>query len=217
MRRRRRAPPAVVSSASFGSNASLSEATLIPTTQHAWLSIEDEGEKLEYNALNSFTRSNTRRGSVVAQISNFMPLSRSRDRNPLSRFLETVPFLSAPSMSAKAAREAARSRTMRRTALSPSPWSAQATEGSRQSAAEIRVGGGPLGQGHRDLWQGDGHRDGEDGSRSTGGGGTFRYETDGGVCLDGGPLDELRHAYADDEQRTSLATVVTLLPPYSQY
>ena len=151
---------------------------------------------------------------MIARVSNLMPITHRRERNPLSRFLETVPFLSAQSISAKAAREAARTRTTTSTTLSPSPWSAQATEGSRQSAAEIA--GGARGQGRWDLWEGDRNRDGEDRSRSRDRGGTFRYETDGGVCLDGGPLEEPRYAFANDEQRTSVATVVTLPPPYSQ-
>ena len=45
-----------------GSTASLSETTLLSATRHAPLSVEDEGEKLEDNAQNSFTRTDTRRG-----------------------------------------------------------------------------------------------------------------------------------------------------------
>ena len=62
----------------------------------------------------------------------------------------------------------------------------------------------------------DGHHGGEDGSGSAGAGGTFRYETDGGIRLDGGPPEQLQYVYADDDQR-SLATIVTPPPPYSRY
>ncbi len=71
-----------------------------------------------------------------------------------------------------------------------------------------------MGGRHCDLWNGDANEDGDDveaGDR------TFRYETDAGACLDGGPLGELQHTqYTDDDQRT-IATVATLPPPYSRY
>ena len=84
----------------------------------------------------------------------------------------------------------------------------EATEATEESAAEME--GGVRGRG--DFWEGDGYQDGEE--RSRGGVGSFRYETDGGVRLAGGPLEEVQ--YADDDQRT-IATVLTLPPPYSRY
>ena len=149
---------------------------------------------------------------MAAQTSNFGPLSRGRDRSPLLRFLETAPFLAGPFVSAKAPCGATSSHTATTTIPNCSTPSTEGTEGSRPSALEME--GGP--RRNYGPQEGDGHHDGDDGSGSVGAGWTFRYETDGGVRLDGGPLHEPPYVYADDDQHT-IATIVTLPPPYSRY
>lgn len=82
----------------------------------------------------------------------------------------------------------------------------EATEATEASAAEMEGGV----RRHGDFWERGGYQDGEGGSIS--GVRSFRYETDGGIRLAGGPPEEVQ--YEDDDQR---ATVLTLPPPYSQY
>ena len=135
-------------------------------------------------------------GSMIVQASTFGPFpdqeAAEAVQTPTTSSEKLYPSVTASSASSEAALRPARMEG------NAAQWHAHAEAGS-----EI--------PGDRDTWEEnvDGGRE-EDGRRTR----LFRYETDGGVRLAGGPLDGSSSTEVD---RLNDSMVVTLPPPYSRY